>query len=61
MPLSAAMRRFAQPDKNNPWFAKFKYSRVQGLGYERGVVRRTAASWAAKLSALVAIWAIDVP
>ena len=40
MPLSAAMRRFEKPDKDNPWFAKFKYSAIQGLGYEKGLVRR---------------------
>ena len=40
MPLSAAMRRFELPDKDNPWFAKFKYSTVTGLGYEKRIVRR---------------------
>ena len=40
MPLSAAMERFEAPDKDNPWFAKFKYSTVTGLGYEKGIVRR---------------------
>ncbi|MYD11435.1 MAG: family 43 glycosylhydrolase [Chloroflexi bacterium] len=44
MPLSAAMRRFNRPDKNNPWFAKFKYSKIQGLGYEKNVVRRDCSS-----------------
>lgn len=34
------MLRFDRPDKDNPWFAKFKYSKLQGLGYEKGVVRR---------------------
>lgn len=40
MTQSAAMQRFERPDKENPWFAKFKYSKVQGLGYEKGIVRR---------------------
>ena len=40
MPVSAAMQRFDKPDKDNPWFAKFKFSKITGLGYERGVVRR---------------------
>ncbi len=40
MTTSAAMRRFQRPDRENPWFAKFKYSPVTGLGYEKGVVRR---------------------
>ena len=44
MPLSAAMQRFDRPDKDNPWFAKFKYSTVTGLGYEKGVVRRDPSS-----------------
>ena len=44
MPQSAAMRRFKLPDKDNPWFAKFKYSKIQGLGYEKGVVRRDPSS-----------------
>ena len=44
MPLSAAMQRFNGPDKDNPWFAKFKYSQAQGLGYEKGVVRRDCSS-----------------
>ncbi len=44
MSLSAAMRRFDRPDKANPWFAKFKYSNIQGLGYEKGVVRRDPSS-----------------
>ncbi len=44
MPLSAAMRRFTAPDKDNPWFAKFKYSALQGLGYEPGIVRRDPSS-----------------
>ena len=37
---SAAMRRFEMSDERNPWFAKFRYQLVPGLGYERGVVRR---------------------
>ncbi len=40
MPQSAAMQRFQRPDRDNPWYAKFKYSPVTGLGYEKGVVRR---------------------
>ncbi|MCY3782148.1 MAG: family 43 glycosylhydrolase [Chloroflexi bacterium] len=44
MPLSAAMQRFEGPDKANPWFAKFKYSTITGLGYEKGVVRRDPSS-----------------
>ena len=40
MTQSAAMRRFERPDKENPWFAKFRYMPIQGLGYEKGVVRR---------------------
>ncbi|MCY3832713.1 MAG: hypothetical protein OXG85_06825 [Chloroflexi bacterium] len=44
MPLSAAMQRFEGPDKDNPWFAKFKYSLAPGLGYEQGVVRRDPSS-----------------
>ena len=44
MPQSAAMQRFERPDKDNPWFAKFKYSRAPGLGYEKGVVRRDPSS-----------------
>ena len=44
MTVSAAMRRFERPDKDNPWFAKFKYSMVEGLGYEKGVVRRDPSS-----------------
>ena len=44
MAVSAAMERFQRPDKDNPWFAKFKYSRVEGLGYEKGVVRRDCSS-----------------
>ena len=37
---SAAMRRFQGPDEGNPWFTRFGYMPIQGLGYERGVVRR---------------------
>ncbi len=44
MAVSAAMKRFERPDKDNPWFAKFKYSTVEGLGYEKGVVRRDCSS-----------------
>ena len=44
MPLSAAMQRFELPDKKNPWFAKFKYSKVHGVGYEKGIVRRDTSS-----------------
>ncbi len=40
MTLSAAMRRFQREDENNPWFTKFRYAPVTGLGYERGIVRR---------------------
>ena len=37
---SAAMQRFHGPDEDNPWFTRFRYSLVEGLGYERGIVRR---------------------
>ena len=37
---SAAMKRFAHPDKNNPWFTKFRYQLAPGLGYQKGIVRR---------------------
>lgn len=37
---SAAMSRFPGPDEENPWFTKFRYRAVKGLGYERGIVRR---------------------
>ncbi len=40
MTQSAAMRRFHRRDRDNPWFAKFRYSTITGLGYERGIVRR---------------------
>lgn len=40
MTAGAAMLRFERPDKDNPWFAKFKYSAAQGLGYEKSIVRR---------------------
>ena len=41
MPLSAAMRAVSRAgQRSNPWFAKFKYSKIRGLGYEKGVVRR---------------------
>ncbi len=34
------MQRFAGPDKENPWFTKFRYQLVRGLGYQKGIVRR---------------------
>lgn len=37
---SAATRRFRSRDDDNPWFTRFRYMPAQGLGYERGVVRR---------------------
>ncbi len=37
---SAAMRRFQRPDEENPWFTRFRYMPAEGLGYERGIVRR---------------------
>ncbi len=37
---SAAMKRFQRPDEENPWFTKFRYLPVSGLGYQRGIVRR---------------------
>ena len=37
---SAAMKRFPGNDEDNPWFTRFRYSPIQGLGYERGIVRR---------------------
>ena len=40
MPQSAAMQRFKTRDADNPWFTKFRYSTIAGLGYERGIVRR---------------------
>ena len=40
MAQSAAMQRFAGPDKENPWFTAFRYAPVPGLGYERGITRR---------------------
>ena len=40
MPPSAAMKRLQARDRENPWFTKFRYSTIQGLGYERRIVRR---------------------
>lgn len=40
MSTSLAMQRFEQPDKENPWFTKFRYMPVEGLGYEKGITRR---------------------
>ena len=40
MAQSAAMQRFKTRDADNPWFTKFRYSTIDGLGYERGIVRR---------------------
>ena len=40
MAQSSAMRRFKRRDAANPWFAKFRYSTIDGLGYEKGIVRR---------------------
>ena len=37
---SAATKRYHGPDEDNPWFTRFRYMPVDGLGYERGVVRR---------------------
>lgn len=37
---SAAMQRFPGTDEDNPWFTRFRYLPAQGLGYERGIVRR---------------------
>ncbi len=37
---SAAMQRFKTRDADNPWFTKFRYATIAGLGYERGIVRR---------------------
>ncbi len=37
---SAATQRLRLRDAENPWFAKFRYSTIQGLGYEKGIVRR---------------------
>ncbi|MCY4466459.1 MAG: family 43 glycosylhydrolase [Chloroflexi bacterium] len=39
MTTSAAMARY-QPDRHNPWFTRFRYQLIDGLGYERGIVRR---------------------
>lgn len=39
MPVSAATARY-QPDRHNPWFTRFRYQLVSGLGYEGGIVRR---------------------
>ena len=39
MTLSPAMARY-QPDRHNPWFTRFHYQLVEGLGYQRGIVRR---------------------
>ena len=40
MAISAATQRFERRDAENPWFAKFSYSTIAGLGYEQGIVRR---------------------
>ena len=40
MSSSAAMNRFPGADEDNPWFTRFRYRPVEGLGYERGIVRR---------------------
>lgn len=40
MASSAAMQRHHVRDRDNPWFTKFRYTAIQGLGYERGIVRR---------------------
>lgn len=40
MAQSKAMQRFKLRDAANPWFAKFRYSTIEGLGYEKGIVRR---------------------
>ena len=40
MALSAAMQRFNKRDIENRWFTKFRYMPVEGLGYEKGIVRR---------------------
>ncbi len=37
---STATKRFQGPDEDNPWFTRFRYQPIQGLGYERGIVRR---------------------
>ena len=37
---SAAMRRFPGNDEDNPFFTKFRYLPIPGLGYQRGIVRR---------------------
>jgi len=34
------MRRFEMRDAENPWFTKFRYMTIEGLGYEKGIVRR---------------------
>jgi hypothetical protein len=34
------MTRFPGKDVDNPWFTKFSYMPIEGLGYERGIVRR---------------------
>ena len=40
MTLSAAMQRFELRDADNPWYTRFHYSTITGLGYEKGIVRR---------------------
>ena len=40
MAQSAAMQRFNKRDIENPWFTKFRYMPIEGLGYEKGIVRR---------------------
>ena len=35
MAPSAATRRFKLRDRENPWFTKFRYTTVHGLGYQK--------------------------
>lgn len=39
-PHSAAMARFAGPDKDNPWHTNFRYHPAQGLSHDPAVTRR---------------------
>ena len=52
---SAATERFKLRDADNPWFARFRYMPIEGIGYEKGIVRRDP-SCVIRVDGLYYVW-----